>query len=457
MAATPSVRTFTRSEILNAEALNEGKKDAEAPFLMIIDNKVYDVREFVPDHPGGSVILTHVGKDGTDVFDTFHPEAAWETLANFYVGDIAEHDRAIKGDDFAAEVRKLRSLFQSLGYYDSSKAYYAFKVSFNLCLWALSTFIVAKWGQTSTLATIASASILGLFWQQCGWLAHDFLHHQVFQDRFWGDLFGAFLGGVCQGFSSSWWKDKHNTHHAAPNVHGEDPDIDTHPLLTWSEHALEMFSDVPDEELTRMWSRFMVLNQTWFYFPILSFARLSWCLQSILFVLPNGQAHKPSGARVPISLVEQLSLAMHWTWYFATMFLFIKDPVNMIVYFLVSQAVCGNLLALVFSLNHNGMPVISKEEAVDMDFFTKQIITGRDVHPGLFANWFTGGLNYQIEHHLFPSMPRHNFSKIQPAVESLCKKYGVRYHTTGMVDGTAEVFARLNEVSRAASKMGKST
>ena len=59
------MRTFTRAEILNAEALNEGKKDAEAPFLMIIDNKVYDVREFVPDHPGGSVILTHVGKDGT--------------------------------------------------------------------------------------------------------------------------------------------------------------------------------------------------------------------------------------------------------------------------------------------------------------------------------------------------------------------------------------------------------
>ncbi|KAF9367730.1 hypothetical protein CPC16_006081, partial [Podila verticillata] len=152
---------------------------------MIIDNKVYDVREFVPDHPGGSVILTHVGKDGTDVFDTFHPEAAWETLANFYVGDIAENDRAIKNDDFAAEVRKLRTLFQSLGYYDSSKAYYAFKVSFNLCLWALSTFIVAKWGQTSTLANVLSASILGLFWQQCGWLAHDFLHHQVFQDRFW--------------------------------------------------------------------------------------------------------------------------------------------------------------------------------------------------------------------------------------------------------------------------------
>ncbi|KAF9199341.1 hypothetical protein BGZ49_010559 [Haplosporangium sp. Z 27] len=67
--------------------------------------------------------------------------------------------------------------------------------------------------------------------------------------------------------------------------------------------------------------------------------------------------------------------------------LFIKDPVNIMVYFLDSQPVCGNLLATVFSLNHSGMPVISKEEAVDMDFFTKQIITGRDVHPSIFSNW----------------------------------------------------------------------
>ena len=64
------MRTFTRSEVLNADALNDGKKNAEAPFLMIIDNKVYDVREFVPDHPGGSVILTHVGKDGTGMFSS---------------------------------------------------------------------------------------------------------------------------------------------------------------------------------------------------------------------------------------------------------------------------------------------------------------------------------------------------------------------------------------------------
>lgn len=47
------------------------------------------------------------------------------------------------------------------------------------------------------------------------------------------------FGNLFQGFSVAWWKNKHNTHHAVPNVHGADPDIDTMPLLAWSEHALE--------------------------------------------------------------------------------------------------------------------------------------------------------------------------------------------------------------------------
>jgi hypothetical protein len=70
----------------------------------------------------------------------------------------------------------------------------------------------------SILAHVCSAILLALFWQQCGWLSHDFLHHQVFSNRMWGDAVGYVIGNVAQGFSVSWWKQKHNTHHAVPNV-----------------------------------------------------------------------------------------------------------------------------------------------------------------------------------------------------------------------------------------------
>merc|ERR1719324_1909517 len=91
----------------------------------------------------------------------------------------------------------------------------------------------------STPALLVSAVIMGLFWQQCGWLSHDFLHHQVFDKRGWGNAFGYFLGNFYQGFSTAWWKNKHNTHHAVPNVLHGDPDIDTLPFLAWGEAMVE--------------------------------------------------------------------------------------------------------------------------------------------------------------------------------------------------------------------------
>jgi hypothetical protein len=93
-------------------------------------------------------------------------------------------------------------------------------------MFALSMYILVKYASQSTLSLLVrlpviycfifivsqfSAALLGMFWQQCGWLAHDFLHHQVFADRKWNDVLGFLLGNVTQGFSVGWWKNKHNT------------------------------------------------------------------------------------------------------------------------------------------------------------------------------------------------------------------------------------------------------
>ena len=148
----------------------------------------------------------------------------------------------------------------------------------------------------------------------------------------------------------------------------------------------------------------MVRYQTLSYFPILCVARISWCIQSILFVLPNGQKGKPANAHIPISLTERLSLVVHYVWYFY-IFSFISSWELVFIFFILSQATCGLLLALVFSLNHNGMKILTEEEAQGMDFFVTQVITGRDVialNPKFqfIVDWFCGGLNYQIEHHV---------------------------------------------------------
>ncbi|KAK9768828.1 hypothetical protein K7432_000259 [Basidiobolus ranarum] len=303
------------------------------------------------------------------------------------------------------------------------------------------------------IAQMLSALIMAVFWQQCGWLAHDVLHHQVFQNRSFNDMIGDLVGGVCLGFSPAWWKNKHNTHHAAPNVYEVDPDIDTLPFLAWSDHALEFFASVPDEELAATVGKFMIRNQALLIFPIMTFAKLAWSIRSILFVLPNGQKKLPRKARVPVGILEQVSIGLHWTWYFGVLFLLVKTPIRIALYLALSQGGCGLLLALVFVLNHNGMPVLTREEGEKMDFYSMQIITGRDVRPSWLVTWFTGGLNYQIEHHLFPALPRHSFHKVQPQVQKICEKYSIHYHCTSFEDGVWEVINRLDQVAKVARRI----
>ncbi|RIB16121.1 delta6 fatty acid desaturase [Gigaspora rosea] len=451
---------LSREILLKPLSINGTKYSKDQPWYIIIDNKVYDIKEFVPDHPGGAPILTHIGKDATDVFYSFHPESTHDLLANYYVGDITYED-IISPKGFTKKIRELKVQFTKLGYFKSSKIFYLYKSISTIILWFISVMILKSFGN-SLPGVLAAAAVMALFWQQCGWISHDYLHHQVFENRCYNDWVGCFFGAVCQGFDPCWWKNKHNTHHAAPNVHGQDPDIDTHPILSWSEHAL---TDLFDPEFARehanaypQWlTRIMVNNQTINYFPILALARLSWCAQSILYILPNGQTGSIGDARMPVTLLEQICLALHYVW-LVYIFSFIGSWILVFVFVISAQAICGLLLALCFSLNHNGMKVLNEEETMKTDFYVEQVITGRDVTANSlmgcwFVEWFTGGLNFQIEHHIFPTMPRHYYHKIAPIIESLCAEYNVHYHKTTFIEGTLEVFNRLGQVSHANKKM----
>lgn len=334
-----------------------------------------------------------------------HPDSAYELLANYYVGDL-EPETAVPDDAgknnsaaFAREMRDLRDNLKAQGYFHASKIYYIYKILSTLGICGLSLLMLYLWGKTSLLAVIGAGLLMGLFWQQCGWLAHDFGHHQCFDDRQTNDAVVIFLGDFCQGFSLSWWKNKHNTHHASTNVHGHDPDIDTAPILLWDEYASANYYGSFQGEpgtVSRFFAENVLPYQTRYFFFILAFARLSWAIQSFLYMLNEGAINK--SAR--LCLFERVSLALHWIIFTYVTIAWIDTIPRMILFFLVSQTATGYLLALVFALNHNGMPVISQEKAESMEFFEIQVITGRDVSLGPIGDWFMGGLNYQIEHHV---------------------------------------------------------
>lgn len=84
----------------------------------------------------------------------------------------------------------------------------------------------------------------------------------------------------------------------------------------------------------------------------------------------------------------------------------------------------------------------------EKDFVSAQVVSTRDIAYTVFVDWFMGGLNYQIEHHLFPTMPRHNLRKIQKDVMDLCRKHNLDYEECSMPIGTKRVVQRLADVSK---------
>ena len=182
---------------------------------------------------------------------------------------------------------------------------------------------------TRVALQMTAAFMLGLFFQQCGWLAHDFLHHQVFKKRKYGDLFGIFWGNLMQGYSVQWWKNKHNGHHAVPNLHNStassqdgDPDIDTMPLLAWSLKQAQSYRELQADGKDSAFVKFMIKNQAIFYFPILLLARLSWLRESFKTSFGLGAASenaalelKAKGLQYPV--LEKLGIILHYAWVLA--------------------------------------------------------------------------------------------------------------------------------------------
>ncbi|KAI8911114.1 fatty acid desaturase-domain-containing protein [Gorgonomyces haynaldii] len=438
-----TTRYFTWEEIKASvpKKINDQTVKAQ-PVYIVIKNKVYNVGQgFLDFHPGGSVALTQLGLDATGAFEGFHAPQAYMQLAQFQVGEL--DPKEIKPlTEWQKDIQQLRIEAKNMGLYESSKYYYTMKLLQILGMLSTGVAIIA-YTPDNFVTMVLSSMVIALCWQQAGWLAHDFLHHQVFKNRQVNNGIGYFLGNVVQGFSVGWWKQKHCTHHGAPNVHMQDPDINTMPLLAWSEHALEMFSDISNDKM----AEFMVSYQFILYFPLLSFARFSWAVSSAFW------AFTPAKARdfPTLSGIEQAGLFVHYSWYIGSAFYFLS-PAYAVSWLVLSQLFCGIFLATVFSLNHNGRPVYSFEECAKMDFYELAIITGRNVEPTKFNNWFTGGLNFQIEHHMFPTVPRNNLPKIAPMVEKLAKKYNIPYHTTTFGQGMKEVVDRLFSISKLAVK-----
>jgi len=273
------------------------------------------------------------------------------------------------------------------------------------------------------------AGALGLLFTQVAFLGHEAAHRQILASGPANDRLARILANGVVGMSYSWWSTKHTRHHANPNRVGKDPDIEIDTISFLEVDAAE----------ARGIRRLITRKQGWFFFPLLAFEGLNLHAISIRHLFSREPV---KGRYLELGLfVARFAIVL------TPIFLFL--PLGMAFAFLgVQLAVFGIYMGASFAPNHKGMPVIAKD--AKLDFFSKQVRTSRNVRGGWWATWLMGGLNYQIEHHLFPNMPRPHLSRAREIVIEHCRTLNVPYAETSLWQSYAIVIDYLNRVGLAA-------
>jgi len=142
---------------------------------------------------------------------------------------------------------------------------------------------------------------------------------------------------------------------------------------------------------------------------------------------------------------EALMLGLHAAGYL-TVVLLVLSPVKAVAFIVVQQALFGLYLGCAFAPNHKGMPMLAADDQTD--FLRRQVLTARNVRGSWLVDVALGGLNYQIENHLFPSMPRPNLRRAQPIVRSFCHQHNVSYCETTLLRSYAQALRHLHDVGR---------
>ena len=326
-----------------------------------------------------------------------------------------------RGSEFAALCRQIRG--EKL--LDRRYASYLLRIATTLLTFAAAWTVFVLFG--NSWLQVLTAGALGVLFTQVAFLGHDGGHQQIWRTRQANDLLSVVAGNLLVGLSYGWWVDKHNRHHSHPNHEGHDPDIGDGVLAFTTDQIAARHRGL---------GRFVGRKQAVLFFPLLMLEGLNLHVASARYLLA-GRSGRAGRYRV----LEIALFALHVIAYVAALLL-VLDPVKAVVFFAIHQAVFGLYMGCSFAPNHKGMPTIAPGQ--DIDFLRRQVLTSRNVRGGWITDQLLGGLNYQVEHHLFPSMPRANLRKAQAIVRAHCAAHRIPYTEASLVGSYVMVLRHLH-------------
>jgi fatty acid desaturase len=282
---------------------------------------------------------------------------------------------------------------------------WSYAAGFALVMAGLVAVVIAMVVWSHSWWLLLLAPVLGVVATQIGFLGHDVGHLQVTRNVAHSRILGLVDGNLMGGLSYGWWVAKHNAHHAHPNDLERDPDV----------RAGALIFDAGQANGRRGIAGWTTRHQAALFFPFLLGEAVNLHVASVRRLFQPGLR-----LRVP----EGLLMLAHFVAYVALLALTLTWP-QALLFVAIHKGVQGLYLGCSFAPNHKGMPTLDAEQ--DADPLLRQVLTSRNVRGGWFTDAALGGLNYQIEHHLFPSMPRANLRHAQPVVQSFCADRGIPY------------------------------
>jgi fatty acid desaturase len=406
--------------------------DDQKPTEVRIGDTLYDVKDF--KHPGGGIIKLYMGaNDATQAYTEMHHRSAkaakyLKTLPNrpapASVTASAYSKKTKKfTDDFAAMVKRLHAE----GWYDMSLAHTVYRCAEIFAMHAVGIYLLlcTSWYFTALL-------IIGIVQGRCGWYMHEGGHLSITGNIKTDMLMHEFFYGVGCGMSGAWWRIQHNKHHAMPQKLKGDPDLDTLPFIAFNKLC---YDGAPKSAFAKKW----VPLQAFLFAPVsCSLVTLSWQY----FLHPRHIFRRKLHREALFIALRHVAIVLMALYAGATFWQSVGT-------YLIYNSIGGTYIFVNFAVSHTHLDVAAPNAEVHwLEFASVHTL---NCTPHWFTNWWMSYLNFQIEHHLFPSMPQYKFAALYPQVQALFKANDLHYDSRGYFESLDATFRNLHAVGVAVS------
>ncbi|XP_051002067.1 fatty acid desaturase 3 [Acomys russatus] len=395
---------------------------------LVIERRVYDISRWAQRHPGGSRLIGHHGaEDATDAFHAFHQDLRYvrKFLKPLLIGELAPEEPSHDGAQNAQlieDFRALRQAAEDMKLFEADTTFFAFLLGHILAMELLAWLIIYLLGP-GWVSSILAALILAISQAQCWCLQHDLGHASIFTKSRWNHVAQQFVMGQLKGFSAHWWNFRHFQHHAKPNIFHKDPDVTVAPVFLLGESSVEYGQKK---------RRYLPYNHQHLYFFLIG---------PPLLTLVNFEVENLAYMLVCMQWTDLL-----WAGSFYFRFFLSYSPfygaTGTLLLFVAVRVLESHWFVWITQMNH-----IPKEIGHEKhrDWASSQLAATCNVEPSLFIDWFSGHLNFQIEHHLFPTMPRHNYRRVAPLVKAFCAKHGLHYEVKPFLTALVDIIRSLKK------------